>query len=84
VQAGATAYLKLMGDVVGGWMLAKGALAASRRLADGEGPRDWLQAKIALARLYADQVLSQAPGLAEAVAAGDADLKAATPEALGA
>ena len=25
--AGATAYLKLMGDTTGGWMLAKGALA---------------------------------------------------------
>ena len=29
--AGATPYLKLLGDVVGGWMLGKQALAASRR-----------------------------------------------------
>jgi alkylation response protein AidB-like acyl-CoA dehydrogenase len=60
--AGATAYLKLMGDVVGGWMLAKGALAAAG------GPDADLRA--ALARIYADQVLSGASGLAEAATAG--------------
>jgi len=60
--AGATAYLKLMGDVVGGWMLAKGALAAA------DGPEAELRA--ALARTYADQVLSGAPGLAAAATAG--------------
>jgi alkylation response protein AidB-like acyl-CoA dehydrogenase len=60
--AGASAYLKLMGDVVGGWMLAKGALAAA------DGPEASLRA--ALAKIYADQVLSGAPGLAEAATAG--------------
>jgi hypothetical protein len=60
--AGATAYLKLVGDVVGGWMLAKGALAAA------SGPEADLRA--ALARTYADQVLSGAPGLAQATMAG--------------
>ncbi len=30
VLAAADAYLKLLGDVIGGWMLAKGALAAKR------------------------------------------------------
>jgi len=60
--AGATTYLKLMGDVVGGWMLAKGALSAA------PGPDELRRA--ALARLYADQVLSGAPGLAQAVMAG--------------
>jgi hypothetical protein len=60
--AGATAYLRLVGDVVGGWMLAKGALAAAG------GPEAHRRA--ALARTYADQVLTGAPGLAEAATAG--------------
>jgi len=37
VLAGADAYLKLLGDVAGGWMLAKGALAAKARLDAGGG-----------------------------------------------
>jgi hypothetical protein len=60
--AGAAAYLKLMGDVVGGWMLAKGALAAA------SGPD--ADRRAALARTYADQVLTGAPGLAQAAMAG--------------
>ncbi len=47
---GATAYLKLLGDVVGGWMLAKGALAAVSAVAAGEGDLGWLGAKVSLAR----------------------------------
>jgi alkylation response protein AidB-like acyl-CoA dehydrogenase len=82
--AGATPYLLLLGDVVGGWMLARGALAASRRLSQGEGPADYYRTKIGLARVYAEQVLSRAPGLAQAVSQGAIDLFRATPEAMGA
>jgi alkylation response protein AidB-like acyl-CoA dehydrogenase len=74
--AGATAYLKLAGDVVGGWALGRNALAAAGAEAA------WLRAKGALARLYAEQVLAQAPGLAEGVMAGAADLEATAAEAL--
>jgi len=62
--AGATTFLGLCGDVCGGWMLAKGALA------DPEGIRP------ALARLYAEQVMAGAPALADAVAQGAEDLGA--------
>ncbi|MDB5457090.1 MAG: acyl-CoA dehydrogenase domain protein, partial [Caulobacter sp.] len=62
----------LAGDVTGGWMLAKGAMA------DRDGLRP------ALARLYAEQVLSGAAGLAAGVMQGAAELEAATAEALGA
>jgi len=82
--AGATPYLKLLGDVVGGWMLGKGALEASRRLAAGQGPQDYYRTKIGLARIYAEQILAQAPGLTQAVTQGSVDLFRATPEALGA
>jgi len=82
--AGATPYLKLLGDVVGGWMLAKEALAASQMLAAGEGPQDYYRTKIGLARVFAEQILAQAPGLTQAVTQGSVDLFRATPEALGA
>ena len=77
--AGATAYLQLMGDVTGGWMLAKGAAAASAMV----GGDPFYAGKIALARIYADQVLSRAHGLADAVTSGGEDLRAMTAEALG-
>jgi len=82
--AGATPYLKLLGDVVGGWMLGKEALAASRFIAAGEGSTDYCRTKIGLARVFAEQVLAQAPGLTQAVTQGSVDLFRATPEALGA
>ncbi len=64
--AGAVPYLTLFGDVLGGFMLAKEALAAGRRLAAGEQGA-WLGGKIGLAQVYAGQVLAAAPGLAAAV-----------------
>ena len=82
--AGATPYLRLLGDVVGGWMLGKAALAASRRLAAGDPDPDYCRTKIGLARIFAEQVLAQAPGLTSAVTQGSVDLFRATPEALGA
>jgi alkylation response protein AidB-like acyl-CoA dehydrogenase len=82
--AGATPYLKLLGDVVGGWMLGKGALAASARLAAGDPNPDYCRTKIGLARVFAEQILAQAPGLTQAVTQGSVDLFRATPEALGA
>jgi hypothetical protein len=82
--AGATPYLKLLGDVVGGWMLGKQALAASAMIAAGDGPQDYWRTKIGLARVFAEQVLAQAPGLTQAVTQGAVDLFRATPESLGA
>jgi len=69
--AGATAYLQLFGDVLGGHMLCKQALAA----AAGEDSA-WAQDRAALARFYAEQVLPAAPALADAALAGDEALKA--------
>ena len=69
--AGATAYLKLFGDVLGGALLAKGAA-----LAVGGGDEAWAADRAALARFYAEQVLIGAPSLADAALAGDEALKA--------
>jgi hypothetical protein len=81
--AGATPYLKLLGDVVGGWLLGKEALAASAKLVAQEGPADYWRTRIALARVFAQQILSQSPGLTQAVTQGAVDLYRATPESLG-
>jgi hypothetical protein len=69
--AGATPYLRLFGLVIGGWLLARSALAASR-LRHNAGGSDtvFLQDKIGTARFYAGQLLPQAAGLLPAVTAG--------------
>src|SRR5216117_1504518 len=66
--AGAVPFLKLMGIVAGGWQMARAALAAEKKLASGDRP--FLEAKIATARFYGDQVLVQAPALRDTVVKG--------------
>ena len=69
--AGAMPYLRLSGLVIGGWLLARSALAASRLLPDASGSDAlFLQDKIGTARFYAGQLLPQAAGLLPAVTAG--------------
>jgi hypothetical protein len=68
--AGASPYLTLFGVVAGGWLLAKGALAAQCRLAAGQGDAAWLAAQLTLARFYAENLLPQAAGLATMALAG--------------
>ena len=78
--AGATPYLKLAGDVIGGWLLARGALAAAEGRA---GDKAYGDARIALARHYAETVLAQAPGQVAGVIAGAEMLAALDAAALG-
>ncbi|MBU1385041.1 MAG: acyl-CoA dehydrogenase [Alphaproteobacteria bacterium] len=70
VLAAADAYLKLVGDVAGGWMLAKGALAARAILDAGEGDPAWLEGRIALYEVYAANVLGHASSRLAAVGQG--------------
>jgi alkylation response protein AidB-like acyl-CoA dehydrogenase len=74
--AAATPFLKLAGDVVGGWVLGRQAM-----MSDGSGDA-WSQSKGALARLYASQVLALAPGLADGLSEGVGDLEATAAAAL--
>ncbi|MDC7695916.1 acyl-CoA dehydrogenase [Asticcacaulis sp. DXS10W] len=76
VQAGATAYLKLTGDVVGGYVLLRGAVAATARLEANEGDPAWLRAKVELWELYAAHILSHAQALQTAITAGAGPLEA--------
>ena len=70
VTAGATPYLRLTGTVVGGWLMARAALAAGRRLADGDADPNFLKAKIRTARFYAEQILPQGAALLTPIVRG--------------
>ncbi|MGE0874486.1 MAG: acyl-CoA dehydrogenase [Burkholderiales bacterium] len=68
--AGAVPFLKLMGIVAGGWQMARAALIAERRVAEGKGDIEFYKAKIVTARFYNDQVLVQAGSLRDTVVNG--------------
>ena len=63
-------YLRLLGIVAGGFLMAKAALAASRALGADSGDSGFMRAKIATARFYADHFLSLAPALVHPIVAG--------------
>ena len=67
-------FLKLCGCVMGGWLLAKSADIAARKLAAGDADREFLAGKLASARFYAEQVLPQAAALAQVVTRGAASV----------
>ncbi|MFM7570366.1 MAG: acyl-CoA dehydrogenase [Betaproteobacteria bacterium] len=71
VFAGSVPTLKLAGIVLGGWQLARAAIAARAQLDSGsEGDAAFLQAKIGTARFFADHILSQAAGLRHSIVSG--------------
>ena len=82
VLAAADAYLKLVGDVAGGWMLARGALWARAELDAGQGDPTWLEGKIALYEVYAANVLGHVSSRLAAVGQGGALLERMTVEVL--
>jgi len=68
--AAATPYLRLFGTVLGGYLLAKQAVEAERRLAADEGNPAFLRAKITTACFYIEQLLPQATALLTPITAG--------------
>ncbi len=68
--AGAVPYLRLMGTVTGGWLTARGAIAAQQHLRERGSDAGFHEAKLVTARFYAEQVLPAAPGLLSAVVRG--------------
>jgi len=68
--AGAEPYLRLLSTVTGGWLMARSAATAARRLKAGASDSAFLEAKIATARFYAEHRLAQAPALLPAIAGG--------------
>ena len=78
VAAGAVPYLRLLGIVAGGWMMARAALAAKKHLNQGtkEGADSgFYAAKIVSARFFADHILIQAHPLAATVTRGWASVQ---------
>jgi len=80
VFSGAVPFLKLMGIVCGGWQMARSALVAEKKLAEGGGDAAFYKTKITTARFYADHVLVQAPGLAATMVSGSAGVMAVSEE----
>jgi alkylation response protein AidB-like acyl-CoA dehydrogenase len=71
--AGSVPYLLLAGNLVAGWQLGRALLAAHRKLAAGDDT-EFMRNKIAIARFYAEHVLTRVPGLRDSVVAGAASI----------
>lgn len=71
-----------MGTVVGGYLLAKQVSAAASRIAAGEGDAQFLNAKIATARFYLEQILPPAVALLGPITTGAGMLYALDEDAL--
>ncbi len=75
VYAGSVPYLMLAGNLMAGWQLARALLVAQQELAKGEDAA-FMQAKITVARFYADHMLSRAPGVRDSIVDGAASVTA--------
>jgi hypothetical protein len=71
VFAGSVPYLLLGGNLVAGWQMARALLAAERKLAAGEDV-EFMKAKVATARFYADHILTRTAGLRDSIVEGSA------------
>jgi len=80
VHAGSVPFLRLFGIVAAGWQMARAALVAHRRLAEGRSEKSFYEAKIKTARFYADHVLAQAPALRNTIVRGAAGVMALAEE----
>jgi len=60
---GSVHYLRLLGNLCGGWLLAKSALIAQGKLDAGEGDPKFMKAKINTARFFAEQILPTSSAL---------------------
>jgi alkylation response protein AidB-like acyl-CoA dehydrogenase len=81
---GAAPYLRMLGTLAGAHFLARGALAASDRLAAGDADREFLSARIATAQFFTEQLLPQAEGLLGPITRGAAGPFALSGDEIGA
>jgi alkylation response protein AidB-like acyl-CoA dehydrogenase len=63
-------FLKLCGLTIGGWLMARAADIAARKLAEGAADRDFHAAKLASAHFFGSQVLPQVLALEKIVKTG--------------
>ncbi|MEO1137437.1 MAG: acyl-CoA dehydrogenase C-terminal domain-containing protein, partial [Pseudomonadota bacterium] len=81
--AGATPYLKQFGNVAGGYYLARGAKAAAIAVNEGDDAA-YYESKIAIARFFADNYLTEAVALTDAVTVGAGGVERIEPDLLSA
>ncbi len=74
--AGATHYLRLMGQVAGGSMMAKAALAAHKSSQQRHENTGFYRAKLIVARFFAEHILSQSAALLTPISEGHATIMA--------
>ncbi len=67
--AGATPYLAQLGTVLGGWLMARAALAAKAAPADID--EEFIRNKVVTARFYGEHLLPLANGLTSTIKAGN-------------
>ena len=75
VFAGSVPYLMLAGNLVAGWQMARALMVAEDQLAAGNAP-EFMRAKIATARFYADHILSRSSGQRDSIVDGAAGVSA--------
>ena len=71
VAVGAVPFLRLLGIVSGGWMMARAALAAQAKIDAGDMD-PFYSAKINTAHFYADHVMTATSGLSQEIVHGGA------------
>ena len=76
--SGATPYLRMLGQLVGGWFLAR--LAIGARSNENVGDADFRNSKMTVANFYAEQLLPLTRAQLGAVTAGSSDLFAVPEE----
>ena len=69
VFSGSVPYLMLAGNLMAGWQMARGLLAAQAQR-DAGVDAAFMQAKITTARFYADHILSKVPGMRDSIVDG--------------
>jgi alkylation response protein AidB-like acyl-CoA dehydrogenase len=80
VGAAAFNYLMLVGTVLGGWQLARGALAAIRALETETTDAPFLRTQVILAKFYAEHVMPRVLAYGTAARASTSTLMALTAE----
>ncbi|MDM7984817.1 MAG: acyl-CoA dehydrogenase [Maricaulis sp.] len=68
--SGATPFLTLAGEVIGGWMLCVAAVAVRRRQKENIGDPKFAAERIALANFYAEAVLALSPSRVDDITIG--------------
>jgi hypothetical protein len=79
--AGSVPYLMLAGNVMAGWQMARGFVAAHQALSQVDSDKAFMQAKMITARFYAAHILSKAPSVRDSIVDGAESVTAMALEA---